>query len=101
MFSKILIESYIFQNFFKKIASPWILDFSSSVYFLKNSCSNCFHEDALYTKKIRMLLRIFWEEDLSTELKQSVPYYVYLLMTKGVMIDIDCNLLVELKIILL
>ena len=48
-----------------------------------------------------MLVRIFWEEDLSTELKQSVPNDVYLLMAKGVMIDIDCNLLVELKIILL
>ena len=40
-------------------------------------------------------------DKLSTELKQTVPYYVNRLMTKGVMIDINCNPLVELKIILL
>ena len=34
------------------------------------------------------------------ELKQTVPYCVNRLMTKGVMIDINCNPLVELKIIL-
>ena len=44
-------------------------------------------KDALCTKKIRMLVQTFWEEDLSR--------------TKGVTIDINCNLLVELKIILL
>ena len=44
-------------------------------------------KDALYTKKIRMLVQTFWEEDLSR--------------TKGVTIDINCNLLVELKIIFL
>ena len=38
---------------------------------------------------------------LSTKLKQIVPYYVNRLMTKGLMIDINCNPLVELKIILL
>ena len=40
-------------------------------------------------------------DKLSMELKQTVPYYVNRLMTKGVMIDINCNPLVELKIILL
>ena len=40
-------------------------------------------------------------DKLSTELNQTVPYYVNRLMTKGVMIDINCNPLVELKIILL
>ena len=38
---------------------------------------------------------------LSTELKQTVLYYVNRLMLKGAMIDINCNPLVELKIILL
>ena len=40
-------------------------------------------------------------DKLSTELKQTVPYYVNRLMTKGVMIDINCNPLVEVKLILL
>ena len=40
-------------------------------------------------------------DKLSTELKQTVPDYVYRLMTKGVMIDINCNPLVERKINLL
>ena len=39
-------------------------------------------------------------DKLSTELKQTVPYYVNCLMTKGVMKDINCNPLVEFKIIL-
>ena len=38
-------------------------------------------------------------DKLSTELKQIVPYYDNRLMTKGVMIDINCNPLDELKII--
>ena len=40
-------------------------------------------------------------DKLSTELKQTVLYYVNRLMTKGVMRGINCNPLVELKIILL
>ena len=40
-------------------------------------------------------------DKLSTELKQTVSYYINLLMTKRVMIDINCNSLVELKIVLL
>ena len=40
-------------------------------------------------------------DKLSTELKQTVPYYINRLMTKGVMIDINCNPLVELKLFLL
>ena len=40
-------------------------------------------------------------DKLSTELKQTVPYYVNRLVTQRVMIDINCNPLVELKIILL
>ena len=36
-------------------------------------------------------------DKLSTDLKQTIPYYVNRLMTKGVMIDINCNPLVELK----
>ena len=46
-----------------------------------------------------MLVRIFREEDRSTELKQTVPYYVNLLLTKVLMIDINSNLLVEFKTI--
>ena len=40
-------------------------------------------------------------DKLSTEIKQIVPYYFNCLMAKGVMIDINFNLLVEFKIILL
>ena len=40
-------------------------------------------------------------DKLSTELKQTIAYYVNRLMTKGVMIDINCNPLVELEIILI
>ena len=51
---------------------------------------------------IFVLLYVYFVIDkLSTELKQTVQYYVNRLMTKGVMIDISCNPLVELKIIFL
>ena len=51
---------------------------------------------------IFVFLEVYFVIDkLSTELKQTVPHYVNRLMTKGVMIDINCNPLVELKIILL
>ena len=40
-------------------------------------------------------------DKLSTQLKLIAPYYVNPLMTKGVMIDINYNALVELKISLL
>ena len=40
-------------------------------------------------------------DKVSMELKQTVPYYVNQLMTKRVMIDINCNHLVELKIIII
>ena len=39
-------------------------------------------------------------DKLSTELKQTVLYYVNRLMRKGVMIYINCNPLVEFKIFL-
>ena len=49
-----------------------------------------------------VFLEVYFVIDkLSTELKQTVPYYVNRSMTKGVMIDINCNPLVELKRILL
>ena len=51
---------------------------------------------------IFVLLEVYFVIDkLSTELKQTVPYYVNRLMAKRVMIDINCNPLVELKMILL
>ena len=51
---------------------------------------------------IFVLFEVYFVIDkLSTELKQTVPYNVNRLMTKEVMIDIKCNPLVELKIILL
>ena len=40
-------------------------------------------------------------DKLSTEIKQTVLCYVNRVMTKGMMIDINCIPLVELKIILL
>ena len=40
-------------------------------------------------------------DKVSTELKKTVPYYVNRIMTNGVKIDIKCNLLCELKILLL
>ena len=51
---------------------------------------------------IFVFLEVYFVLDkLSTELKQTVPFYVNRLMTKGVMTDINCNPLVELKMILL
>ena len=42
---------------------------------------------------IFVFLEVYFKIDkLSTELKQTVPYYVNRLMTKGVIIDINCNL---------
>ena len=40
-------------------------------------------------------------DKLSKELKQTDPYYVNRLMTKGVITDINCKLSSELKIVLL
>ena len=40
-------------------------------------------------------------DKLSTELKQSVPHYVIPLRTNGVIIDVNCNYLANLKIVLL
>ena len=40
-------------------------------------------------------------DKLSSESKQTVPYYINRSMSKRMMIDINCNPLVELKIILL
>ena len=39
-------------------------------------------------------------DKLSTELKQSVPHYVIRLRTSGLIIDVNCNSLVDLKIVL-
>ena len=51
---------------------------------------------------VLVLLEFYFVIDkLSTDLKIFFPYYVNHLMTKVVLIDINCNPLVELKIILI
>ena len=66
-----------------------------SKFFGTLSSSSC------YCSNFAILEVYFVHDKLNTEIKQTIPYYVNLFMTKGVMIDINRKPLVELKISLL